>query len=225
MEATKASARRVTWLRPKYVLFALIGMMIAYVISHNERFLIDPTDPIWDHYEPFKWLLLPHGLAGACALLLAPMQFSDRLRARVPKLHRVAGRVYVVSVFFVVAPLGAYIQYFEERLGFSRSFTLAAVVDAVLLMSTTAVGLYFIRRGRVQPHRQWMTRSYAVALVFFEVRLISGVFGLDDAGPAVAELIVWICLAFSLLLADVALQVQESLRRASARARVQPSPA
>lgn len=225
METTKTSAWGLFWLRPKYLLFALIGMMIAYVIGHNERFLIDPADPIWDHYEPFKWWLLPHGLAGACALFLAPMQFSDRLRARAPKLHRVAGRIYVGSVFLVVAPLGAYIQYFEERLGFTRSFTIAAVVDAILLMSTTAIGFYFILRRRVQQHRQWMTRSYAVALVFFEVRLISGVFGLDDAGPAVGELIVWICLAFSLLLADIVLQIQESSRRASGRANVQRSSA
>jgi len=225
METAETSARRASRLRPKYLLFALIGAMTAYVIGHNERFLIDPTHPIWEHYRPFQWWLLPHGLAGACALFLAPMQFSDRLRRRVPKLHRVAGRIYVGCVFLVVAPLGAYIQYFEERLGFTRSFTIAAIVDAVLLMSTTAIGFFFILRGRVQQHRQWMTRSYAVALVFFEVRLISGVLGLDDAGGAVAELIVWICLASSLLLADVVLQIQESARSASRRAKVQPSSA
>lgn len=133
-----------------------------------------------------------------------------------------AGRIYVGSVFLIVAPLGAYIQYFEERLGFARSFTIAAVVDAVLLMSTTAIGFFFILRGRVQQHRQWMTRSYAVALVFFEVRVISGVLELDEAGAAVSELIVWICLASFLLLADVALQVQESSRW---RSKVQPSSA
>jgi len=220
MKTAKVSARRLFWLRPKFLLFAPIAVMIAYVISHNERFLINPADPIWDHYEPFKWWLLPHGLAGACALFLAPLQFSDRLRLRAPKVHRVAGRIYVGSVFLVVAPLGAYIQYFEERLGFGRSFTIAAIVDAILLMSTTAIGFYFILRGRVQQHRQWMTRSYAVALVFFEVRLISGVFGFDDAGPAVAELIIWICLASSLLLADILLQIQESSRWASRRGKV-----
>jgi Predicted membrane protein (DUF2306) len=97
----------------KYLLFALIGLMILYVLRHNERFLVDATDPVWQHYQPFKWWLLPHGLAGACALLLGPMQFSDRLRLRFAKLHRVVGRFYIAGVF-IAAPLGFYMQYFQE---------------------------------------------------------------------------------------------------------------
>jgi uncharacterized membrane protein len=191
--------------------------MMIYVMQHNERFVINGADPVWDHYQSFKWWLLPHGLAGACALVLVPMQFSDRLRRRFPKMHRVVGRIYVASVFFVVGPIGTYIQYYQERMGAPRSFTIAAAVDAILLMSTAAIGLAFILKGKIHQHRQWMTRSYAVALVFFEVRLISGVFRLDDKGLAVAELVVWVCVASAIPLADVVLQIQESFRsRASA---------
>ena len=39
----------------------------------------------------------------------------------------------------IVAPLGTYIQWFEERMGASRSFTIAAAVDAALLMLTTGI--------------------------------------------------------------------------------------
>ena len=52
-------------LRPKTVVFALIAVMTAYVIAHNERFLLDPNHPVWQHYATFKWWLLPHGIAGA----------------------------------------------------------------------------------------------------------------------------------------------------------------
>src|SRR4249920_3228577 len=92
-------------LRAKYVVFAFIATMTAYVLYHNERFLIDPAHPIWQHYEPFKWWLLPHGIAGACALLLAPMQFSERLRSRFTTLHRVTGGIYATSAL-ILAPLG-----------------------------------------------------------------------------------------------------------------------
>ena len=119
-----------SWFRAKYLLFAAIGLMLAYVITHDESFLVHPQDPLWQHYEPFKWWLLPHGIAGACALLLGPMQFSDRLRRRFSLFHRVVGRIYVGGVF-VGAPLGFYIQYFQERVGGARSFTFAAAVDAV----------------------------------------------------------------------------------------------
>jgi uncharacterized membrane protein len=196
--------------------------MLAYVLVHNESFLVHPKDPIWQHYHPFRWWLLPHVLAGSCAILLGPMQFSDRLRQRFLKLHRVIGRIYVFGAF-VVAPLGTYIQYFEERMGGPRSFSIAAGVDAALLMITTGIAFAFIRAGKIQQHRQWMTRSFAVALVFLEVRVISGLGGWDGSLTA-SETIVWICVGFSVLVGDIALQVQDSLRSRPVR-RVQAAAA
>jgi uncharacterized membrane protein len=201
-------------LRPKYLLFAVVSLMLAYVVPHDESFLVHPKDPIWLHYEPFKWWLLPHGIAGACALLLGPMQFSDRLRNRFRKFHRVVGRIYVAGVF-VAAPLGLYIQYFEERVGDPRSFSIAAAVDATLWMTTTGIALVFILRGKVQEHRHWMTRSFAVALVFLEVRVIGGVTGWENLDAHANETIVWFCLAFAILSADIVLQWQQIGRSTS----------
>jgi len=192
--------------------------MVAYVLRHNESFLINRADPVWQHYHPFRWYLLPHALAGTCALLLGPLQFSDRLRQRFTKFHRVVGRIYIAGAL-IVAPLGAYIQFFEERMGGPRSFSIAALADAILLMLTTAIAFTFILNGKVQQHRQWMTRSFAVALVFLEVRVVGGITGWDKS-PAAIETIVWSCLAFSLLSADIVLQVQE-LRHSRPAARAQ----
>jgi uncharacterized membrane protein len=214
MATATTPLQRISWARSKYFLFGFIGLMVAYVLRHNEHFLIDTKDPVWQHYQPFKWKLLPHGLAGACALLLGPMQFSDRLRQRFTKFHRVVGRFYIAGVF-TAAPFGLYIQYFQERTGAPRSFSVAAGADATLWMLTTAIALAFILKGKVQQHRQWMTRSYAVAIVFLEVRVIQGVTGWERLGIAATETIVWSCLVFAILLADIVLQWQE-LRSTSA---------
>jgi uncharacterized membrane protein len=209
MSTTKVTAlKQSSWLRPKYLLFTAIGLMLAYVVPHDESFLVHPKDPLWQHYEPFKWWLLPHGIAGACALLLGPMQFSDRLRGRFRQLHRLVGRIYVASVF-VAAPLGFYIQYFEERTGDPRSFSIAAAADATLWMITTGIAMVLILKGKVQEHRQWMTRSFAVALVFLEGRVIGGVTGWENLGTQANETIVWACLAFSIFSADLVLEWQE----------------
>jgi len=44
-------------------------------------------------------LLIPHTLAGIFALLIGPINFSSRIRQRYLTLHRILGRIYVVSVF------------------------------------------------------------------------------------------------------------------------------
>ena len=87
----KAMGMQQSRFRAKYAVFAFIAAMAAYVLYHNESFLINVAHPVWHHYEPFKWWLLPHGVAGACALILAPMQFWERLRLRFTTLHRVTG--------------------------------------------------------------------------------------------------------------------------------------
>jgi hypothetical protein len=210
------------WLRTKSLVFAVVAAMMAYVLYHNERFLLDSMHPVWQHYEPFKWWLLPHGLAGACALLLAPMQFSDRLRARFTKLHRVIGRIYVAGAL-ILAPLGAYIQYLDEADGARRSFTIATAIDAALLMITTGIAFMFALKRMIPQHRQWMTRSYAVALVFVEVRVILGVTGLDEPFDwTITETAVWSCLAFSVLVGDLANQWYELRSIRPRRARTQP---
>lgn len=231
MSTSPLVAPRLAWPRAKYFVFGFIGLMVAYVLYHNEHFLIDAKDPEWPHIQSFKWWLLPHGLMGACALLLGPMQFSDRLRQRFTRFHRVVGRFYVAGVF-VAAPLGFYIQYFEERMGGARSFSAAAATDALLWMLTTGIAFAFILKGKVQQHRQWMTRSFAVALVFLEGRVILGVTGWGRLGPAAVETVVWICVAFSLLVGDIALQWQELRAKRPVPARAQavagasvPSPA
>jgi len=202
------------------VVFAFIAAMMAYVMYHNERFLVRPSDPAWAHYSKYGWWLVTHGVAGASALLLAPMQFSDRLRKRYTKLHRVTGWIYVVGAL-VLAPLGGYIQYMAEGLeGGPRSFTLLAVTDAAMLSVATLIALVFAVRRRITQHRQWMTRSYAIALVFFEGRLILGVTGLETAGVEIVQAVIWSCLSASVLLADIAIDAHEIRLAATAGARV-----
>ena len=208
-------------LRAKYVVFSMIALASLYVLYHNERFLIDSNHPAWQHYGPFKWWLLPHGIFGAIVLLFAPLQFSERLRQRYTKAHRVMGRLYVVGALGL-APLGAYIQYYQERMGAPRSFTILGIVDAAMLMGTTLLAFVFAFRRKIALHRQWATRSYAVALVFIAARFVMGTTGWETLGVEIVQAIIWSCLALSVPLADVAIHWREL--RSSNAVRVRPTP-
>jgi len=195
-------------LNAKYVTFSMIALASVYVLYHNERFVVQPSNPVWQHYAPFKWWLLPHAVFGTIVLLFAPFQFSDRLRQRFTRAHRVMGRLYVLGAF-VLAPLGAYIQYFQERFGAPRSFTILAIVDALMLMGATAFAFLFAVKRKIALHRQWATRSYAIALVFIAGRFVLGITGWVALGIEIVQAIIWGCLALSVVLADVSIHWKE----------------
>jgi uncharacterized membrane protein len=214
----------MTKLKSKYIVFGVIGVMMSYVLYHNERFLVEPSNPFWEHISSFKWWLLPHGLLGACTLPLAPFQFSNRLRKRFTRAHRVVGRIYVVGALGL-APLGAYIQYYQERMGGPRSFTVLGVVDAVMLITMTAIAFLFAYKRKIKEHQQWMTRSYAVALVFIGGRFVMGVTGWELLSIEIVQAIIWSCLALSVPIADVMnnwREIREALSKAKSRAPALP---
>lgn len=215
MELTPDAPRQWTAPRPKTLLFVLIGAMYLYVLYTTESFLIDKSDPEWTHIAPFKMILLPHGLAGALALFLGPFQFSERLRRKYLTLHKTIGYLYITGCY-IGAPLGIYVQWFEERLGATRSFTLAAAADAVLWILATTMALIFIRQRKIQQHRQWMIRSFACALIFLEVRTLFALFHIPEKFD---ETVVWICVAAAFPIADLVLQADQLMQSRARTAR------
>jgi hypothetical protein len=216
VELTPAAPRPWQAPRAKTVLFLLIGAMYAYVLVTTESFLFDKSSPEWAHIAPFRMWLLPHGLAAACALFLGPFQFSERLRRKYLTVHKTFGYLYIAGCT-IGAPLGLYIQWFEEKLGtYSHSFTIATALDAGIWIFATTMALIMIRTNRMQQHRQWMIRSFACALIFLEVRVIMVFFQLPE--PAV-EAVVWACVAAAFPIADLILQVEQLIQTRARTAR------
>jgi hypothetical protein len=214
IELTPSAPRPWQAPRAKTLLFVGIGLLYAYVIVTTESFLWDKTSPEWTHIEPFKTILLPHGLVAALTLLLGPFQFSERLRRKYALVHKTIGYLYITGCY-LGAPVGAYIQWFQERLGESRNFTIAGIADAALWMFATTMALIFIRQRKIQQHRQWMIRSFSCALIFLEVRAIVVLFHIP---PQQIEIVVWCCIAAAFPVADLVLQTDELLRQRARRA-------
>src|SRR2546423_1520032 len=98
VSAAHTSARRPSSIRAKHVFFAAFGLLTLFVLYRYETAFLDSRSPVWQHFAPVKWLLLPHGIGGSLALFIAPLLFSTRLRQRNLRLHRIMGRLYVAGV-------------------------------------------------------------------------------------------------------------------------------
>jgi uncharacterized membrane protein len=154
--------------RSKTVLWILLGLTALFVFITSEVLLV--TDyPMYHTYRlqviADRHLLIPHTLAGIFALLIGPINFSSRIRLRHYKLHRVLGRLYVVSVF-VGAATGVALA--SGRPGFPGTCGQAAA----WVVCTTAAFITVCNLHIVQ-HRQWMARSYAVTFTFVSSRVLN----------------------------------------------------
>jgi uncharacterized membrane protein len=111
-----------------------------------------------------------HVVGGGIALLLSPLQFAASLRARVPRLHRIAGRIVLASIGLagvaglVLAPLSL-----AGPVGTAGFGTLA-----VLWVTFAAAALRAIRRGDVGAHRRWVVRTFALTYAAVTLRLWLG---------------------------------------------------
>ncbi len=97
----------------KYAVFVGLGIMALFVLWNNERFVLDPQAPEWEHYGPIRWQLIPHGLGGTLALVLGALQFSTRLRRRYLHLHRRIGKFYIGATF-ITAPVAIWMAFINS---------------------------------------------------------------------------------------------------------------
>jgi len=154
--------------RFKTVLWIFLGLTTLFVFITSEVLLV--TDyPMYHAYRlqviADRGLLIPHTLAGIFALLIGPINFSSRIRQRHLTLHRVLGRIYVVSVF-----VGSFTGI---ALAWGRPGLPGTAMQAAAWMVCTTAAFLTARNRHIIQHRQWMVRSYAVTFTFVSSRMLN----------------------------------------------------
>ncbi len=194
-----------------FLFFFALTIYAAYV--KNAR-ILDPTSPIARHFAPAKWYVVVHGFFGAIAMVVAAFQFSNRLRARYLRVHRVLGYVYVTSVF-IAAPLASIVALKIPKTlpviagNWTQSFAWCA---------TTAMALYCIRTGNVVQHRRWMIRSYPFAMAFTVPRAILAFFPSLAVVPGILDTMVFTSVALGAFLPSLYLDWPAGRSRSAAKA-------
>lgn len=116
-----------------------------------------------------------HILPGAVFLLLAPLQFSSRIRGRYLQFHRWSGR-FLVLAGFVTALAGLYFGLFMPYGG--RSEAIVVALFGGLFLYALSRALLAIRRHEVARHREWMIRAFAVAIGISTIRVVAAILDL-----------------------------------------------
>jgi uncharacterized membrane protein len=190
------AARRDPW---KLGFFFVLALCVLTVLWVDERFLFIPTDHEWVHIAPFQGKLLIHALTGITAFLIGPFQFSDRLRARKPKLHRWMGRTYVGAVA-ISAPLAAWIGFHYEQ----PITAPEQIAQGGFWFVCTAMAFLCALKRQFVIHKVWMMRSYGFCLVFVMSRVPDAIPGFRWSDAFLAHTLWWL-IAFALVGPDLIL--------------------
>jgi len=150
------------------------------------------------HWELAFWI---HVFTSMPALLAGFTQFTPRLLAKRPKIHRLMGRVYVFTVSFVSGPASLVMAFYANG---GISSRIAFVILALLWLTTTAMGWRKALQREWGAHREWMIRSYALTLSAITLRVWKYLIVLAFEPPPmeVYRLVAWLGFVPNILLVE-----------------------
>ena len=135
-------------------------------------------------------------------MILGPLQFAKRIRARHMRIHRWSGRIFVAS--------GIVIGISALRLGFVMPYsgsneTAATTFFGAVFLFALMRAFYHIRRREITAHREWMIRAFLIGIAIATIRpvvvlyqLLSGLAFRESLGIAF-----WLSFTAHALLAEV----------------------
>ena len=168
--------------RLKLILSLLSYLLIVRVtvaIVFNYRYYLPPDfsfeflqDREAYFFGSYQWAFYTHIVSGPVTLLLGILLVSDRFRIKLPRWHRILGRVQVVSVLFFVVPSGLWMSFYTES-GVIASTGFASLAIATAFCA--ALGFRSAIRRRLTDHGRWMWRCYLLLCSAVVLRIMGGV--------------------------------------------------
>lgn len=144
--------------------------VLPYATTSLRALAADNREVAANYVDRATWLktaFFLHVGCGGTALLLSPLQFADRLRARVPRLHRAVGRIVLAAIVvagcagLTLAPFNLAGPIGTAGFGMLAAFWVCGAVQAYRT----------IRRGDVAAHRRWVVRTFALTYAAVTLRL------------------------------------------------------
>lgn len=150
------------------VLFWVLIFIITRSFMSDADHFLELTPEALGKYFPLKWVLIAHITGGGGALILGPMQFWGKFRARYIGLHRWVGIGYLLAILLssVCAAILSVTTAYDVN--WAYAFSLQVWVGVWII--STVIAYRAALQGKFKLHKEWMTRSYIVTVAF----IISG---------------------------------------------------
>lgn len=141
-----------------------------------------------------------HIFAGMFCITAAITQFSSYILKKRKAIHIWMGKIYVFVVLVLGAPTGLYMSFFAKGSFWERGLFLFM---AIYWFYSTTKGLQMIKIKNVLAHKNWMIRSYSMAMTAVTFRIyhiLFYYFGVDHLHNY--EISLWISVLGNMLIAE-----------------------
>jgi len=168
---------RLVWIA--VIFLALIGVAVvarraaALYSTAPVAARANPMQSFDAGFKQHRALTTAHIIPGLLFMILGPLQFSRRIRARYLAFHRWSGRIFVASG--IVIGCSALIMGPQMAIGGANEAA-ATTMFAIIFLFDLAKALGHIRRCEVAAHREWMIRAFSIGLAVATIRPIVGMF-------------------------------------------------
>jgi len=199
-------------LNGKNILYLFLAVLFVSVLVFTEWPLISINDAAHKRLVSMRWLLVPHILFALTALVAGPFQFSTKLREHNKSLHRMLGKLYIVSVLSGAVFAFIISQKFPFP-GSTFQSQAATVTQAAIWFFTTFMAYVFACKNQIALHKIWMSRSYGITLIFIFARVLNpfrAFYNIDADGFGV---VLFLLMIFALVVPELLLNRNELLAR------------
>jgi uncharacterized membrane protein len=167
---------RVVW--TVAIFLAFLGIAVALrrsvVLLHPAApSTANPAAALDAHFADHRALTLVHVLPAMLFMILGPLQFIKKLRAKHPLFHRWSGRIFLVSA----AVIGVTGLTMASRPTIGGLDEKAAIfIFGTFFLVAFAKALWHAMHREFAQHREWMIRGFGVGLAIAGIRPIMGAF-------------------------------------------------
>ena len=188
--------------------FAIVLSVLIMIASGVSRLVLmtqdlATADGFDARYIKHPWVSLLHIVPGVLFLTFAPLQFVARIRRRRISIHRGSGRI-LATCAAISGALALVVNFLFPAFG-GISTQSAVVFSSVLLLFSLSMAIRHILRKEVRQHREWMIRTFALAMSVATQRvfliLLRSLMGLDF--EEVFGTAFWLGIGVNLVVAEV----------------------
>lgn len=198
------------------ILIITITVSANYYLRDTSFYLSGDLSELSEVRQKYLWFTITHFSFAALTLFIGPLQFLPVIRKKFIRLHRSLGKFYIVGS--ILSALTVFVLL-------ATVYTLPGAIPslgflAIIWLYTTVAAYIFIRKGKIERHKEFMLRSYVCGLAFVFIRLLpevndaTGIFNFIEDETMRRTVYEWICWVYPLMIIEFWIVWRKQLMKA-----------